>query len=101
MNEFSGYARPIWNGYWAMVRFARDDRPKPLLGEGGSPVVFETELQATQAVLQNVLKYLNGPDYRRTGATLSTAVSEAERQFGAIFVKGRVIPIERKERIKA
>ncbi len=84
-----------------MVRYPKDDRPKPLLCEGGSPIVFETELQATQAVLQNVLRYVNGPDYRRSGETLPTKRSEAEKQFGAIYIKGREVKIERKERAKA
>lgn len=85
MNCFAGYARPVPRGYWAMLRFARDDRPKPLLGEGGRPIVFPTELEATQAVLQNVLKYVNGPDYRRSGVTLSAAHSEAEKLFRPVI----------------
>lgn len=85
MNCHAGYIRPVWNGWWAMVRYPKDARPKPLLGEGGSPIVFETELEATQAVLQNVLKYVNGPDYRRSGETLSAAKAEAEGLFRPVI----------------
>jgi len=92
MNCHAGYIRAVWNGWWAMVRYPKDARPKPLLGEGGTPIVFDTELEATQAVLKNVLKkYVNGPDYRRCGETLSAARSEADK----LFRNGRVIPVER------
>lgn len=60
MNEFSGYAHPIRGGWWAMIRFARDAKPKPILGEGGAPVVFSDELEATKAALRHVLAYFNG-----------------------------------------
>ena len=51
MNEFSGYAHQIAGGrWWAMLRFARDSKPKPVLGEGGAPVVFDTELEALRTV---------------------------------------------------
>ena len=60
MNEFSGYAHPIRGGWWAMTRFARDAKPKPILGDGGAPIVFEDELSATKAVLRHTLAYFNG-----------------------------------------
>lgn len=60
MNEFSGYAHPTRGGWWAMTRFARDAKPKPLLGKGEKPVVFPDELSATKAALQHVLAYFNG-----------------------------------------
>lgn len=60
MNEFSGYAHPIRGGWWAMTRFARDAKPKPIMGEGGAPIVFQDELSATKAVLTHTLAYFNG-----------------------------------------
>lgn len=60
MKEFSGYAHPIPGGWWAMTRFARDAKPKPLLGKGEKPDVFPDKLSATKTALQHVLAYLNG-----------------------------------------
>ncbi|TLX12124.1 hypothetical protein [Rhizobium sp. MHM7A] len=61
MNEFAGYAHPIPGGrWWAMTRFARDSRPKPIMAEGDKPLVFPDELSATKAVLQHTLAYFNG-----------------------------------------
>lgn len=60
MNEFAGFATPRGGGWWAMTRFARDAKPKPLMGEGGAPILFEDELGATKAALQHVLAYFNG-----------------------------------------
>ncbi|MBD9372788.1 hypothetical protein IB238_09165 [Rhizobium sp. ARZ01] len=60
MNEFAGYAREVPMGWWAMLRFARDARPKPLMGEGDKPIVFPDELSATKAVLRHFVAYFNG-----------------------------------------
>ncbi|WP_037076111.1 hypothetical protein [Neorhizobium vignae] len=60
MNEFAGFATPRGGGWWAMTRFARDAKSKPILGEGGAPIIFEDELGATKAALQHVLAYFNG-----------------------------------------
>lgn len=92
MNKFSGYAKPIYNGWWGMVRFAKDGHPKPIMGEGDKPVVYRTELEAVKAVNERILKYFNG-DYRRSGETLSAARSEAEMLFRG---GGKVIQIERR-----
>lgn len=96
MNMFSGYPRPLPCGrYWAMLRFAKDGKPKPIMAEGGTPEVFNTELEAQKAVTKHLLAYMNG-DYLRVGERLPTAISEAEKQWGAIYMKGREIKIERK-----
>ncbi|MBX5238651.1 hypothetical protein [Rhizobium sp. NLR22b] len=60
MNEFAGFATPRGGGWWAMTRFARDAKAKPILGEGGSPLVFQDELSTTKAALHHVLAYFNG-----------------------------------------
>lgn len=79
MNEYSGYTRPVPGGHWAMLRFAKDGQPKPIMGRGQKPVVFPTELEATKAVLKATFAYFNG-DYRRDGVTI-TAVSKADATF--------------------
>ena len=70
MNEFSGYTVPVLGGHWGMIRFARDAKPKPVLGEGGAPIVFSTELEALRAVNKHLVGYMNGLEYRRDGETL-------------------------------
>ncbi|WP_172730186.1 hypothetical protein [Neorhizobium tomejilense] len=60
MNEFSGYAHPVRGGWWAMTRFARDAKPKPLMEYSERPMVFPDELSATKAVLRHTLAYFNG-----------------------------------------
>lgn len=60
MNEFSGYAIKKGGQWWAMVRFARDAKPKPIMGAGDKPEGFPDELAATKAALRHVLAYFNG-----------------------------------------
>lgn len=95
MNCFSGYVREVPNGYWAMLRFARDGKPKPVMGEGDKPIVYPTKLAATEAALKHLLAYMNG-DYLRVGEKAASARSEAEKAFGTIFNKGKAIQVERK-----
>lgn len=92
MNCFNGYARPISGGFHAMLRFAEDGQAEPILGEGGKPIIFPTELEAQKAVTAHLLRYFNGR-FRRYGETITSARAAAER----IFVKGgKVIPVERR-----
>lgn len=60
MNEFSGYAVERGGQWWAMVRFARDAKPNPIMDKGDKPKTFPDELSATKAALQHVLAYFNG-----------------------------------------
>lgn len=78
-----------------MVRFAQHGRPNPILCKGGAPIVYPTELEATQEALKHLLAYMNS-DYLRVGETASSKVTEAEKVFGTIFKKGRKIEVERK-----
>ncbi|MGC0052713.1 hypothetical protein ACNSPG_06555 [Brucella pituitosa] len=78
-----------------MLRFARDGKPKPVMGEGGAPIVYPTKLEATEEALKHLLAYMNS-DYLRVGETASSKVTEAEKVFGTIFKKGRKIEVERK-----
>lgn len=99
MNVIAAYTKPVPLGYHAMCRFAQNAKPWPIM-DGDKPKVFPDHATALIAAQQHVIEHINGT-YRRDGETLPTAKSEAEKQFGAIFMKGRVIPIERKERVKA
>lgn len=78
-----------------MVRFAQHGRPNPILCKGGAPIVYQTELEATQEALKHLLAYMNN-EYLRIGETASSARSEAEKTFGTIFKKGKAIQVERK-----
>ncbi|MDQ0320028.1 hypothetical protein QO002_002166 [Pararhizobium capsulatum DSM 1112] len=93
MNEYSGYTRPVPGGFWAMLRFAKDGQPKPLMGGGARPVVFPTELEATKAVLKATFAYFNG-DYKRAGDRCQVPKIAADK----LFRKGRMIEVERKAR---
>ncbi len=100
MNEHAGYAVERGGKWWAMLRFPKDGQPKPILGEGGAPVRFDTELEAVKTVNKHLVGYMNGPDYRRDGETIK-AVSDADAHFNlAPFVKsnGKQVLVERKAR---
>ncbi len=64
MNEFAGYALKRGIGWWAMLRFARDARPHPLMAKGARPYVFETECEAWKAVAQHAFAFMNGTEIR-------------------------------------
>ena len=91
MNEFAGFTRPVPGGHWAMLRFARDGKPKPIMADGDKPAIFPTELEALRAVNHHLLSYFNG-QYRRDGVKCEAAKQAAER----IFRKGKSIPVERR-----
>lgn len=96
MNRYAGYAHQLRRGWWAMVRFAKDSHPKPIMGEGGAPVVFDTELEAMKAVNKHLLQYLNFPIVggEVEGGQASVARAKAERLF---LGGGRVVEVERLE----
>lgn len=90
MNKFNGFTRAVSGGHHAMLRFAEDGQAEPVLGEGGKPVVYPTELEAQKAVTDHLLAYFNG-HLRRDGATANGAKAAAER----IFLKGgKVVAVE-------
>lgn len=97
MNEFSGYAVQRGGQWWAMVRFARDAKPKPIIGAGDKPEGFPDELSATKAALRHVLAYFNGHlvcSREIEGANIKQVRrAQAER----IFSKGKEISVERRE----
>ncbi|MDH0126657.1 hypothetical protein N7376_22025 [Brucella intermedia GD04153] len=85
-------------GYYVMLRFARDGRPKPVMGEGDKPIIYPTKLEATERALQDLLAYMN-TEYLRCGETASAARTEAEKLFPTlqpIRKNGKVIEVTRK-----
>lgn len=95
MNEFDGFAHPVRGGGWrAMLRFARDAKPKPLLDKGGKPIWYEDEVTATKAVLAHVLAYFNGHlvcSGEIAGGSIKAA--KFEKADKLLFRKGKVIPV--------
>ncbi|WP_141683636.1 hypothetical protein [Rhizobium sp. AC27/96] len=79
MNEFAGFTRPVPGGHWAMLRFARDGQPKPLMN-GDKPFVFPTEVEALRAVNCHLLAYFNG-HLVRSGEIIGSHRQEAESYF--------------------
>lgn len=64
MNQFSGYPIKRGLGWWAMVRFARDAKPRPVMAKGERPKVFETEGEAWKEVTLHLLAFMNGREIR-------------------------------------
>ncbi|HEV7436125.1 MAG TPA: hypothetical protein VGO22_14790 [Pseudorhizobium sp.] len=97
MNEFAGFAVKRGTQWWAMTRFARDAKPKPLLGKGEKPVVFHDELSATKAALQHVLAYFNG-HLVCSGEIKGGSIRDARKaKADKLFRKGKEITVERLE----
>ncbi len=94
MNTLAAYVVRVPHGFHAMCRFSHNARPWPIL-EDGEPKVFRDRSEALIAAQAQVIEHINGT-MRRHGETLSSAMSEAEKQWGAIFVKGREVKIERR-----
>lgn len=97
MNEFAGYTRPVPGGHWALLRFARDGKAKPIMGEGKKPIVFPTEIEALRAVNFHLLAYFNG-NYRRDGEVIYAARSAADRLFTGA---GKTVEIEQRRSARA
>lgn len=98
MNCFAAYLKEVPMGYYVMLRFARDGRPKPVMGEGDKPIIYPTKLEATERALQDLLAYMN-TEYLRCGETASAARTEAEKLFPTlqpIRKNGKVIEVTRK-----
>lgn len=98
MNCFAAYTREVPGGFWVMLRFARDGRPKPVMGEGDKPIIYPTKLEATEQAMKHLLAYMNS-EYLRCGETASAAHSAGDNLFPTlkpIRKNGRVIQVSRK-----
>ncbi len=97
MNEFSAYSVQRGGQWWAMVRFARDAKPKPIMGKGDKPEGYPDELAATKAALRHVLAYFNG-NLVCSGEIQGASIKHVRRaQAERIFSKGKEISVERRE----
>lgn len=96
MNEFAGFAVKRGTQWWAMTRFARDAKPKPIMAKGEKPVVFPDELSATKAALAHVLAYFNGKlvcsGEIKGGSIRDARKAKAERLF---MGGGKTVEVER------
>lgn len=97
MNEFSYRVVPlISGGFKAYLRLASDGEPKPLMGKGGKPIIYRSEVEALRAITDNLCRYING-HLVRDGETLSSrAVKQAEALFPTLVKqrgKERRIPV--------
>lgn len=81
MNQFAGYVQPVPNGFRAMLRFARDARPNPLMCDGGNPIIFPSEAEAWQAVTTHLLRYFNSPMFRCGETVKGAARAKADKLF--------------------
>lgn len=90
MNEIAGYARPVPQGFWAMIRLHRDGKPKPVMAKGGAPLVYATEAEALRAVVAHICSYVNSP-ITSTGMKMQRFAAA-----DALFRKGRKIEIEKR-----
>lgn len=97
-NKYAGYAHPIpGRRFWAMLRFARDSHPKPIMDKGGAPIVFETELEALRAVNKHLLQYLNFPIVGGECEHVPTIRDARKAKAEKLFRGGKVITVERLE----
>jgi hypothetical protein len=94
MNEFAGYAVEKRGGWWAMLRLARDAKPRPIMGEGDTPVVFPDELSATKAVLRHFVAYFNG-NLVASREIAGGSIKDARRaRAERLFRNGKEIEVE-------
>lgn len=81
-----------------MIRLAHKAAAEPILGKGGKPVVYPTELAAQRAATDGLTAYINGR-LTRDGETLSTGVmAAAEALFCKQKGREKRIPVERRAR---
>ena len=89
MNNIEGYAKAVYRGFHAMVRTAGDGEAKPIMGKGGEPEVFATEIEAVKAVNIHLLRYFNG-HLVRDGEVAGQTKAEANAVFkGPLKQKGK------------
>lgn len=102
MNEFNVFTKHVLGGYHGYLRTPSDGQAKPILGKGGKPEVYESELAALRSVTGHLVRYINGHLYR-SGEVASGAVLTADSYFKpGVRQKGRArtVIVERKGRRK-
>ena len=94
MNCFATEVVPVVGGYLGKLRLPADAEARPILGAGGKPQIFPSQLAAREALDKHLIAWLNG-NMRRSGTVLQ-ARSEAEEAFRLPIVKqkGRTKAVE-------
>lgn len=67
-----------------MLRTARDGHAKPILTKGGKPEIFSSECDALKAVIQHLVRYING-NLVRDGEMAGTSLAAAEAIFKPVI----------------
>lgn len=101
MNHVTGYARPVFGGHWAMLRFDRDGKPKPKLGPGGNPVIYPTETEALRAVIIDLCSYFESTMVRDGARAERKCPADGLFNLKPIRSKGKVIHVESNKRKRA
>lgn len=94
MNEVNARSVPVYGGYHGEFRKVHKAGWEKVC-EGGTPRVYDTEDQAEVAAWRALKAHLCG-DIVGTGMERTSTRSKAESLFGAIFRKGRKIPVVRR-----
>ncbi len=88
LNCFKAFAAPVYGGYNAMVRTAKDAKAKPITGKGGAPLVYRTELEALRAATDGLTTWING-HMERTGEVAGATAAAANAAFTIKTVEPR------------
>ncbi|RWM29438.1 hypothetical protein [Mesorhizobium sp.] len=94
MNIVDARAWPVYGGYYGEFRKVhKADWEK--VCEGGKPRIYPTEAEAERAAWRALRSHLCS-EIVGTPIDRTSARSKAEALFGAIFKKGRKIPVVRR-----
>lgn len=80
MNEFQVFTKPVVGGFYGYIRTPKDGHAKPILGKGGKPILFPTELEAMRSVTTNLIRFINGRLYR-SGSAVEKVAEAADAAF--------------------
>lgn len=64
MNNYSGYPLARGFGWWAMIRLAKDGKPRPVMEKGDKPKVFNSPGEAWEEIAKHLLAFMNGHEIR-------------------------------------
>lgn len=88
LNCFRAFAVPVFGGYHAMVRTAKDADAKPVLSKGGAPHLYRTEVEALRAAIDGLTTWMNG-HMERCGEVAGQTVAKAKAAFKIKSVEPR------------
>lgn len=94
MNDFDAFIKRTAGGqHHAMLRTASDAEVRPILAKGGLPCLYDTELDAAKALLEHLLRYMNG-HYVRSGEVAGETAAAANAAFKVVKQKGKTRQIQ-------